>query len=173
MIEGEFRRERFSGVYESLLAIHHAQACALRQQRMQENLSADDLLALSVEKGGTSVLTDGFLTNGVLDYAEADFLFGFGVSLQFIDDLQDIEEDLTNRHTRLFSREALYSPLDGIVKRLLNFGSALTDGRTRSAEVSGRTRHREKDPPAKQHDSMLDSSPRCMGLSITGDLLLR
>jgi hypothetical protein len=93
---------------------------------MQENLSADDLLAQSVEKGGTSVLTVGFLTNGVLDYAEADFLFGFGVSLQFIDDLQDIEEDLTNRHTRLFSREALYSPLDGIVKRLLNFGSALT-----------------------------------------------
>jgi hypothetical protein len=124
LIEGEFARSRFEGVYESLLAIHHAQSAALRQQG-NDDLSPDELLMLSVEKGGTSVLADGFLADGALGFDEGEFLFGFGVSLQLIDDLQDIEEDLANGHTSLFTLAAELGLLDGIVNRLLNYGETI------------------------------------------------
>lgn len=139
MIESEYGRDRFKGVHESLLAIQHAQTIALRQQGMEDDHSAGDLLRLSVEKGGTSVMADGFIANGILDCADADFLFGFGIALQLIDDLQDIEEDIDNGHASLPSFEAASAPLDGIVNRLVNFVSALmiSPGLQKSPDARG------------------------------------
>jgi hypothetical protein len=156
MIESEFCRDRFKDVYESLLAIHHAQSSALRQQRMNDDLSAGDLLRLSVEKGGTSVLADGFIANGILGCADADFLFGFGVSLQLIDDLQDIEEDIANGHTSLLSLEAASAPLDGIVNRLLNFIAAIliSPGLQKSPDACGIAHMIEKSSKALIFESI-------------------
>src|SRR5512143_628987 len=52
LIERQFPRPRFPGVYESLLAIYNAQVRSLRQQRREAGASAPEILAISLEKGG-------------------------------------------------------------------------------------------------------------------------
>jgi hypothetical protein len=136
-IEEEFPRELFPRVYESLQAIHRAQVRSLGQQtapvagdagraRPGERPSGgqpptvpdDDLLRLTVEKGGASVLADGFLVAGDLTREEADWVFGYGVVLQLSDDLQDATEDRAAGHRTLFSTAAGRHPLDPLASRL-------------------------------------------------------
>jgi len=136
-IEGEFPRERFPRVYESLQAIHRGQVRSLRQQtapvagdagRARPGVGPsggqpppeadDDLLSLTAEKGGASVLTDGFLVAGDLTPEEADWVFGYGVVLQLSDDLQDATEDRAAGHRTLFSTAAGRRPLDPLASRL-------------------------------------------------------
>ncbi|MCK7479553.1 MAG: class 1 isoprenoid biosynthesis enzyme [Candidatus Moduliflexus flocculans] len=93
LIEGCLPRPRFPGVYGSLLAIYNAQVKSLLQQKPGALTSPDDVLAISLEKGGTSVLADGYLVAGDLSAADEEFCFGFGTFLQLADDLQDIAED--------------------------------------------------------------------------------
>ncbi len=64
LIEGRLPRPRFPGVYGSLLAIYNAQVKSLLQQKPGALTSPDDVLAISLEKGGTSVLADGYLVAG-------------------------------------------------------------------------------------------------------------
>lgn len=53
-----------------------------------------------MEKGGTSVLADGYLVNGDMTEEDALFAFGLGVALQLVDDLQDTSRDIAvNQHT--------------------------------------------------------------------------
>lgn len=121
-IEGEFPRARHPRVFASLQAIHRAQVESLRQQRgSAPDDDAADLLRLSCEKGGTSVLADGFLVAGELAPEEAEFLFGYGVALQLLDDLQDATEDRANGHRTLFSIAAGRTPLDALTSRLARF----------------------------------------------------
>jgi hypothetical protein len=121
MVEDTWPRERFPEVNESLRAIHRAQTRSLRQQEPRARLSEKDLLAISVEKGGTSVLADGYLVAGQLGPATARFLFGYGAMLQFLDDLQDAHTDALQGHDTLFSRALADGPLDGITERLTRF----------------------------------------------------
>jgi hypothetical protein len=115
-IEGELPRERHPRVFESLQAIHRGQVRSLGQQ--QGVMSDEALLAVSAEKGGTSVLADGFLVAGDLTPEEADWLFGYGVVLQLSDDLQDATEDRAAGHRTLFSVAAGRRPLDQLTSRL-------------------------------------------------------
>jgi len=78
MIEGEHPRDVCPDVYESLLAIARAQMKSLRQQRRSLSPYETDLLALSLEKGGTSVLADAYLVAADLSAEEEAFHFGFG-----------------------------------------------------------------------------------------------
>jgi hypothetical protein len=121
MIEGEFPRELFPDVFRSLLAIHAAQRKSLLLHRPPTEAGEEDLLPLTVAKGGTSVLADGFMVSGVLETAEVDALFGYGVLLQLIDDLHDVDEDMTAGHSTPFSRAAGKERLDGITNRLFSF----------------------------------------------------
>ena len=61
LIEQQYNRSKFSGVYQSLLAIYNAQIKSLTQQKKALKLTNSELLQISFEKGGTSVLADGFL----------------------------------------------------------------------------------------------------------------
>jgi hypothetical protein len=127
MIETEFPRSVYPDVYESLLAIHSGQEKSLRLHAFLERWVQSDLLDISVEKGGTSVLADAYLAKGVVSADEAEFSFGYGVFLQLIDDLQDVEEDLRNGHQTLFTLAASRGSLDAIANRLHRFvGSVLT-----------------------------------------------
>lgn len=76
-----------------------------------------------MEKGGTSVIADGYLVHGVMTEEEALFAFGFGVvcdflptifcyltllfmfnkCLQLVDDLQDTLKDTEVNHQTLFT----------------------------------------------------------------------
>jgi hypothetical protein len=121
MIEGEYPREVFRDVYRSLLAIHVAQRKSLLLHRPAKDAREEDLLPLTIAKGGTSVLADGLLVSGRLEPSEQDALFGYGVLLQLIDDLHDVDEDVIAGHSTPFSRAAGKERLDRITNRLFNF----------------------------------------------------
>jgi len=142
MIEGEFSREDFPDVYQSLLAIHNAQIKSLLQQRRRQPLDPVRILDISLEKGGTSVLADGYLAAGKLEPAEEAFCFGLGTFLQLADDLQDIAEDLRRGHITLFSQAAGKKPLDPLLYKLLRFMSltverTLDENRPRQRALKG------------------------------------
>jgi len=124
-IEGEYPRLAYAEVFDSLLAIHHAQVEALAQQARSPSLSTQDILEMSVEKGGTSVLADGYVAAGVLEDEVKDFAFGFGVCLQLMDDLQDLEEDWAHGHQTLMTKTAAVGCLDVVTNRLINFRASL------------------------------------------------
>ncbi len=119
-IEEEYPRAFHPRVWASLLAIHRGQIRSLGQQA-PATAGAPDLLRVSCEKGGTSVLADGFLVAGDLTPEEARFLFGYGVALQLLDDLQDAAEDRAAGHRTLFSVAAGRRPLDDLTSRLARF----------------------------------------------------
>ena len=82
------------------------------------------MLAISCEKGGTSVLADAFLASGTLADEEAAFAFDWGVLLQLGDDLQDLRDDLRRESATLFTRAVRRGePLDALVGQLLAFSS--------------------------------------------------
>jgi hypothetical protein len=131
MVEEQYCRDAHPEVFLSLLAIHDAQERSLHLQSVDGE--EDDVLGLSVAKGGASVLADGYLVAGELDRDEADFCFGYGVVLQLMDDLQDVEQDLDAGHVTLFTRGARHGQLDDLASRLHNFLGAVLDGSTRLA----------------------------------------
>jgi hypothetical protein len=127
MIEGEFDRSRHPQVFESLLAIHQAQVKSLRLLRSDGPRTEGEIAAISLEKGGTSVLADGCLAAGHLAPAEAEFLFGFGAFLQLMDDLEDVLEDKEAGLRTVFSRAAGREPLDLVTDRLFRFGARVLE----------------------------------------------
>jgi hypothetical protein len=118
-IEGEFPRGRYSGVWQSLIDIHRAQHASLEQQ--QARLSENALLDLTVAKGGASVRADMYVVAGMPSVAAERMAFFYGVSLQMLDDLQDIATDLEAGHDTLFTRAAHTGGLDALTRRLAHF----------------------------------------------------
>ncbi len=126
-IEGQFSRSDYPGVYRSMLSIYNGQIKSLMQQQGTMTYDSNDILGISLEKGGTSVLADGYLVAGALSPQQEDFCFGFGVFLQLADDLQDIAEDAEHGHMTLFSQSAGRTPLDPLVHKLLRFMSGILE----------------------------------------------
>jgi len=126
LIEDQWPRRSYPGVYNCLLAIHHAQEKSLQQQRAPW-ISNTNILRLSFAKGGASVLADAFLATGSLNEAEMRFAFGWGVLLQLGDDLQDLESDRERGFHTVFSRAATQGPLDELTTRTLNFASRVIE----------------------------------------------
>jgi len=120
MVEEEFDRKTTPMVYESLLGIQAGQEKSLWQSAGISGGSAD-VVDISIEKGGCSVLADGCLIKGQLTPEEASFVFGFGVMLQFIDDLQDASEDRNRGHMTIFSGKQDGSSVERYTNRLINF----------------------------------------------------
>lgn len=121
LIESQYPRVEYPQVYDSLLAIHEAQHESIRQ--MERGLSGGEaeILAISVKKGGTSVLADAYLAAARLTQTEARFAFDWGVLLQLSDDLQDVRQDGRSGSLTLFSRAARREPLDQITNRMFHF----------------------------------------------------
>jgi hypothetical protein len=126
-IEEEFPRPRFADVHASLLAIHRGQVRSLLQQDDPE-LPDARILAISCEKGGSSVLADLYLVAGHATPGLERFAFGYGVFLQLLDDLQDVETDRAAGHQTLFTRAAQRGPLDEATARLARFIDRVLDG---------------------------------------------
>ncbi|MFX0549319.1 hypothetical protein ACOAKC_08275 [Hathewaya histolytica] len=120
-IEEQFERIEYDEVFKSLLAIQNAQEKSLHQQGEKNSLNEKKLLEISIEKGGTSVLVDGYLVKGKLNMDEIYFLFSFGVSLQIADDIQDIREDVREGHNTVVTKVGYIWNLDNLTKNLLNF----------------------------------------------------
>jgi hypothetical protein len=127
MIEGQYPRSSHSQIYESLLCIHAAQCNSLTQQKGITSPYERDILGISTEKGGTSVLADAYLVNENLSPAQTDFIFAYGALLQFCDDLQDAKEDLKNGHMTIFSQTSGKWPLDNLTNALFDFSNKIID----------------------------------------------
>jgi len=120
-IEKEYLRSEHQLVYDSLLYIYEGQKNSMLIQSKRTLPYEQDVLKVSVEKGGASVLADGYLISGSMSEEQAEFAFLYGVILQLCDDLQDIEEDFENNHMTIFSQCAPIMHLDHLVYKLINF----------------------------------------------------
>ena len=128
LIEEQYPRERYPQVFDCLLAIHRAQEESVAQQRRFDGSRDEEIVRISCAKGGSSVAADACLARGWLNDEESEFAFDWGVLLQLGDDLQDVQEDIRNGSTTLFSRAAaLGEPLDRLTTRLLNFSDVVSD----------------------------------------------
>ncbi|MDI7815394.1 flagellar protein FliS [Clostridioides difficile] len=127
-IESVYPREKFKEVYESLLLIFKSQVKSLKQQDRKSNLCKGELLSISIEKGGSSVLVDGHLISGLMTKEEIEFCIGYGFLLQVSDDLQDIKEDLKFNHETVMTETIKNGTLDKITNKLINFTIELIDG---------------------------------------------
>ncbi|MBP7705800.1 MAG: hypothetical protein KA243_00980 [Candidatus Aminicenantes bacterium] len=138
LIERCFPRPEHPDVYGSLLAIYNAQVRSLLQQSPGAAASAEEVLAISLEKGGASVLADGYLVAGKLAPADEEFCFGFGTFLQLADDLQDLGEDARLRHRTLFTMAKGRSGREAAAVRLENYLAAVV-GRARRGATPTRS----------------------------------
>lgn len=119
-IEDIYNRSKCPKVFESLLIIFEGQRKSLIQQEGISNPYERDMLDISIEKGGASVLADGYLIDGHLSKEEEFFTYGYGFLLQLCDDLQDVKEDYENHHMTVMSQMAGKYELDNIVTKLIN-----------------------------------------------------
>ncbi len=127
MIEDQYKRSYYPKVYESLLAIHQGQTKSIRLLGTSSSLPEKDVLGICIEKGGASVLADGYLVSGSITESQERFLFGFGAYLQLVDDIQDVNEDSRTGLLTPFSQVLRQTPLDESTSRTFNFGIRVMD----------------------------------------------
>lgn len=125
MIESQWDRARYPIVYESLLAIHTAQARSLKLVSPGASPFELDVVGISFEKGGTSVLADGYLVAGWLSPEQAALMFGYGSFTQLMDDLEDVQGDLKDGQLTIFTQTAERWPLDRVTNKLFHFSRAI------------------------------------------------
>ena len=126
IIESQFPRAQFTPLFDSLLAIHDAQMKSLALLSVSAAADPRMLVRIAVEKGGTSVLADGYLVAGTLTPAQAECIFGLGVFLQLRDDLEDIEDDAAHGVRTVFSNHTR-GRLDEPATRALAVARAVLD----------------------------------------------
>ncbi|WP_425446150.1 hypothetical protein [Dethiothermospora halolimnae] len=127
LMEKQYDRLIYRDVYTSIYAIHGAQKKSVLQQYGQVSPYERNIIDITFEKGGTSVLADGYLVSGRLSKEVAEFMFGYGVILQLADDLQDVNEDFKNSHCTIFSQVAKKWPLDKLTNKLINYINKVLD----------------------------------------------
>jgi hypothetical protein len=127
MIEGQFDRQLYPEVYASLMAIFQAQIKSLRLQLPNGSPYEVDVLGLAFEKGGASVLADGYLVAGCLTPFQQEFSFYYGAFTQLMDDLEDVEQDRRDGIMTVFSQTAGRWPLDAVTSQAIVFGNGLLD----------------------------------------------
>lgn len=126
LIEEQYPREANEGVYKALLSIKRGQDKSLFQQTCKIPYEKD-ILGISIEKGGTSVLADGYLIKGNLNCDEIWFFFGYGFMLQICDDIQDVKKDSESGHMTILSQISSICDLDIIACKLMNLLNFLLD----------------------------------------------
>ena len=127
IIEKQYERLAYPDVYRSLLAIHDSQTKSVSLLDASDSLSETDVLKICIEKGGTSVLADGYLVSGFLTEAQRRFLFNYGAYLQLADDIQDTYKDLEAGLLTIFSRACRQTPLDELTNRTFNIGTRIME----------------------------------------------
>lgn len=121
IIENQYSRSEYKELFESLMYIHKSQEASLYQQNITACPYEENILGISINKGGSSVLADAYLVNGTLNETQITFFFNYGVMLQFCDDLQDSLEDYKNGHMTIYSQIAHKWPLDSLANALFSY----------------------------------------------------
>jgi hypothetical protein len=91
-IENDWRRGgEYDGVYMSLATIHESQMkSTIQHARIEDGYAPtmEEIVQVSAEKGGASLIAAGFLIEGRLTRAKMAYLEYLGFGLQLLDDLQ-------------------------------------------------------------------------------------
>lgn len=127
LIEQEWPRLLYPELYRSLVAIHDAQMDSVCLLKGLDELDVDERLKICINKGGTSVVADGFLLVGDLSPEQEDFLYYYGAYLQLLDDLQDLAEDLQANLMTGFAAQAQVGKLDSVIARAFHFGQLVIE----------------------------------------------
>jgi len=122
MFEEQYNRADFPEVYESLYAIQKGQTDSLKLSK-QSGLADAEIRRVCFEKGGASVLADGYLVAGKLTQKQEQALIGYGIYLQLLDDIQDLKED-SDAHTNTMCTSLETLELGEFVNRTIHFGRA-------------------------------------------------
>lgn len=122
-IEGDY--ERPNDIYEGLLLMLEAQRNSQYQPESTTPLTEEEIIDISVYKGGLSVLIDRYFVNKSLTENDLFFYYGFGFLLQLCDDLQDITEDKENGSRTLFSVCKTPEETQHVINRLLLYAENL------------------------------------------------
>jgi len=128
MIEKQYPRSGYPQIFESLLDIHRAQGRSLKLTHPSAAPGEVDVLGLSFEKGGTSVLADGYLVSGWLDEARREYTYGHGIFAQLLDDMEYVGEDGQAGRLTLYSQSSGHRPLDALANRTFHFGRKVLMG---------------------------------------------
>lgn len=128
MIETQYARAEFPAVFEGLLDIHRAQNRSLQLIRRSAAPGEVDVLGLSFDKGGNSVLADGYLVSGSLSEARREYTYGHGIFAQLLDDMEDIEQDSKAGRLTVYSQPAGHWSLDTLANRTIHFGRKVLMG---------------------------------------------
>jgi hypothetical protein len=120
MFEAQYDRIKFPEVYQSLYAIQKGQTDSLKLSKIN-GLSNNEIRRVCFEKGGASVLADGYLVAGKLTKQEELALFGYGIYLQLLDDIQDMKED-TDANTNTMCTSLGRNNLGEFVNQTVHFG---------------------------------------------------
>lgn len=92
-LEKERPRREWGSLYGALYRLQETQLSAIVQQAPGASLTREQLLRLSMDKGGSAVVCDGLLIRPHLDAGAHDMLYGLGTIFQLLDDLQDMKTD--------------------------------------------------------------------------------
>mgnify|MGYP005843984173 CR=1 FL=1 len=126
MFEMQYSREEYPEVYESLYAIQNGQTRSLELIKCNDLRDAV-IREICFEKGGASVLADGYLVAGRMTYQQEQALFGYGVYLQLLDDIQDVKEDTDGQTKTMFSCRDKNLSLGTYVNKTIHFGRAVME----------------------------------------------
>jgi hypothetical protein len=128
LVEGQYDRAKNPQVFASLLSIHSAQTRSLELMQRGAAPYEVDLLGVTFDKGGASVLADAYLAAGDLTAGEVTFAFELGAFLQLVDDLEDVESDLAAGRLSVYALAARHWRLDALTNRSLHFGAGVLAG---------------------------------------------
>jgi hypothetical protein len=120
MFEDQYNRIDFPEVYQSLYAIQKGQTDSLKLLK-SDGLTENEIRRVCFEKGGASVLADGYLVAGKLTKQEEQALFGYGIYLQLLDDIQDMKED-ADSNTKTMCSYMKKNSLGEFVNQTVHFG---------------------------------------------------
>ena len=113
--------EVFKGLYYMLEAQKNSQ----RQSDKKEELKEEEILDISIYKGGLSVLLDRYFIDKDFNGRDLYFYYGFGFLLQLCDDLQDITQDGEEESRTVFTVCRRKEETAAKVNKLLHFTKEL------------------------------------------------
>lgn len=117
-IEKAYPRDQDATIFTLLLTMLDAQEISLRQH---SDLTPDEILDISIYKGGISVLIDRYFVQKEITEQDLLYYLGFGLFLQLADDLQDIKEDSEKKRLTLFSADLNCKSAEQLVNKMLHF----------------------------------------------------
>jgi len=123
-IEISYPRDLDCTIYTLLLAMLDAQEVSLNQC---QELNLDEILDISLYKGGISVLIDRFFVQKEITVRDLLFYLEFGLFLQLADDLQDIKEDSEKGSKTLFTADLNCKSAEQLVNKMLHFLYQMTN----------------------------------------------